>query len=174
MLTVILLNNLHASSHIPGHIEHTNTPAQRQHSVEMPQTVQSIFVTVTVTNDASQKQNLIKLIDQSDNPAAITHHEQPIISASTTPPRQQSIDRLGRRSPQYHITLACFAFDFETIISTSEIVFERLKIANFKIVRLPYPHAGIGEDQDVVGQQPTCVQPCVIGAIALPLNQSAQ
>src|ERR1035441_4357044 len=150
MLTVILLNNLHASSHIPGHIEHTNTPAQRQHSVEMPQTVQSIFVTVTVTNDASQKQNLIKLIDQSDNPAAITHHEQPIISASTTPPRQQSIDRLGCGSSQDHIALACLAFDFKTVVSTPKIVLECFKIANFQIVRLPYPHAGIGQDQNVI------------------------
>jgi hypothetical protein len=31
------------------------------------------------------------------------------------------------------------------------------EIANFKIVRLPDPHAGIGKDQDVVSQQPTGV-----------------
>jgi hypothetical protein len=37
----------------------------------MPQAVQSIFVTMTVTNNPSQKQNLIKLVNQSDNPAAI-------------------------------------------------------------------------------------------------------
>jgi hypothetical protein len=84
MLTVILLNNLHASSHIPSDVEHPDAPAQRQHSVEVPQAVQSIFVTVTVTNDPSKKQNLIKLINQSDNPAAITHHKQPIISPCTT------------------------------------------------------------------------------------------
>src|ERR1019366_2487428 len=118
----------------------------------MPQAIESIFVAVTVTDNASKQQNLIKLINQSDNLAAITHHKQPIISASTTPPRQQSIDRLGRGSPQYHITLAGLAFDFETIISTSEIVLECFKIANFKIVRLPDPHAGIGEDKHVVGQ----------------------
>jgi hypothetical protein len=54
----------------------------------MPQAVQRVFVTVTVTNNPSQKQNLIKLINQSDNPAAITHHEQPTIGTGTTSPRQ--------------------------------------------------------------------------------------
>jgi hypothetical protein len=53
----------------------------------MPQTVQSIFVTVTVTKDASKQQNLIKLINQNDHPAAITHHEQPIVSPRTIPTR---------------------------------------------------------------------------------------
>jgi hypothetical protein len=36
----------------------------------MPQAVQSIFVAVAVTNDASQIEHLIALIDQSDNQAA--------------------------------------------------------------------------------------------------------
>ena len=107
---------------------------------------------MTVTNDASQNENLIKLINQSENPATITHHEQPIISASTTPPRQQSIDRLGCGSSQDHIALACLAFDFKTVVSAHEIIFERFKIADFEIVRLPYPHAGVGEDQHIVGQ----------------------
>jgi hypothetical protein len=61
---------------------------------------------VTVTNDASQNENLIELINQSDNPAAITHHKQPIVSPRTIPTCQQSIDRLGCGCAQDHIALA--------------------------------------------------------------------
>jgi hypothetical protein len=40
----------------------------------------------------------------------------------------------------------------KTVVTPAQIVFKRFKIANFEIVRLPYPHAGIGKDKHVVGQ----------------------
>src|ERR1039458_8001683 len=88
----------------------------------MPQAVQRVFVTMTVTNDASKQQDLIKLINQSDNPATITHRKQPIISPCTTPPRQQPINRLGSRRTQYHIALAGLTFDFKAIIAAPQII----------------------------------------------------
>ena len=78
ILSVVLLNDLHAGAHVARYVIDWDASAQRVDRVEMPQTVERVLLASIVLQHVDALQHCLELVDQRDDFVAVVHGKEPV------------------------------------------------------------------------------------------------